>query len=230
MPAITDTRPLPPIAVHWVRNNVLAAIISGVGSLLFYGLRDGTGAADADVGFGVIVTVYAAWIGLAIFVGAVNGVLSGAVLQRILPSLPARTWIALQVLIAVVIAIMTGMSLIGPPSRPAAPQDVSMLATLLGGLILGAVFGAAIGALEALVLRRAAFGTGSWITCSSIAYAVALSFFAGSAKLLEVGSNFAGEFASQVLYVVASVLASLVMLPALRRLRSPMSAAPQYFS
>jgi hypothetical protein len=230
MPAITDTRSLPPIAVHWVRNNVLAAIISGVGSLLFYGLRDAIGAVDADVGLGVIVTVYALWIGLAVFVGAVNGVLSGAVLQRILPLLPARTWIALQVLIAVVIAIMTGMSLVGPPKAPAAPQDVPMLATLLGGLILGAIFGVAIGALEALVLRRAAFGTGAWITCSSIAYAVALAFFAASAKLLEVGSNFAGEFASQALYVVASVLAGLIMLPALRRLKTPLSTAPQYFT
>lgn len=230
MPAITDTRSLPPIAVHWVRNNVLAAIISAAGSLLFYGLRDATGAGDADVGFGVIVTVYVAWIGLAVFVGAVNGVLSGAVLQRILPLLPARTWIALQVMIAVVVAIMTGMSLLGPPKAPAAAQDVSMLATLLGGSILGGIFGAAIGALEALVLRRAAFGTGAWITCSIIAYAVALSFFAGSAKLLEVGASFAGEFTSQVLYVVASVLAGLIMLPALRRLKTPLSTAPQYFT
>ena len=230
MPAITDTRSLPPIAVHWVRNNVLAAIISGVGSLLFHGLRDATGAVEADAGFGVIVTVYAAWIGLAVFVGAVNGVLSGAVLQRILPLLPARTWIALQVVIAVLIAIMTGMSLIGPPRAPTATQDVSMLATLLGGLILGAVFGAAIGALEALVLRRAAFGTGTWITCSIIAYAIALAFFAGSAKLLEIGSSFPGEFVSQVLYVVASVMASLIMLPALLRLKTPLSTAPQYFT
>src|SRR5712691_291312 len=230
MPAITDARSLPPIAVHWVRNNVLAAIVSGVGSLLFYGVSDATGAADADAGFGVIVTVYAGWIGLSAFVGAVNGVLSGAVLQRILPSLPARTWIALQVMIAVVIGIAGGMSLIAPPRDPTGTPDVSMLATVLGGLILGAIFGAAIGALEALVLRRAAFGTGTWITCSIIAYAIALTFFASSAKLLEIGSNFAGEFISQALYFLASVMASLVMLPALRRLKTPLSTAPQYFT
>jgi len=230
MPAITDARSLPPIAVHWVRNNVLAAIISGVGSLLFYGLRDATGVVDVDAGFGVIVTIYAAWIGLSVFVGAVNGVLSGAVLQRILPSLPARTWIALQVMIAVVIAIVGGMSVMAPPRDPIGTDDVSVLATLLGGLILGAMFGAAIGALEALVLRRAAFGTGTWITCSMIAYAIALTFLAGSAKLLEVGSNFAGEFISQALYLLAAVMASLVMLPALRRLKTPLSTAPQYFT
>jgi hypothetical protein len=230
MPTITDTRSLPPIAVHWVRNNVLAAIISAAGSLLFYGLRDATGAVDTDAGFGVIVTVYAAWIGLAIFVGAVNGILSGAVLQRIVPLLPARTWIALQVMIAVVIAIVGGMSVMAPPRDPVGTLDVPMLATLLGGLILGAIFGAAIGALEALVLRRAAFGTGTWITCSIIAYAIALTFFAGSAKLFEVGSNFAGEFISQALYFLAAVMASLVMLPALRRLKTPLSTAPQYFT
>src|SRR6266568_4396942 len=136
MPAITDARSLPPIAVHWVRNNVLAAIISGVGSLLFYGLREATGAVDADAGFGVIVIVFSAWIGLSAFVGAVNGVLSGAVLQRILPLLPARTWIALQVVIGVVIGIVGGMSLMAPPRDPTGTPDVSMLATLLGGLIL----------------------------------------------------------------------------------------------
>jgi hypothetical protein len=85
MPVAATARPLPPIAVHWVKNNILAAVISGAGSLVFYALWKGTGAANADVGFAVIVMVYVAWIALAAFSGAVNGVLVGAVLQRILP-------------------------------------------------------------------------------------------------------------------------------------------------
>jgi hypothetical protein len=230
MPVTAAARPLPPIAVHWVKNNILAALISGGGSLVFYGVWKGTGAADADVGFAVIVVVYVAWVALAAFSGAVNGILVGAVLQRILPLLPARTWIALQVGIGVVIGIATGMSLMAPPRDPTSTPDASMLATLMGGLILGAILGAGIGALEALVLRKAALGTGTWITYSTISYAVALAFFAGSSKVFEVGSNFGGEFTSQVLFLMAAVIAALVMLPALRQLRSLLSAAPQYFT
>ena len=80
------------------------------------------------------------------------------------------------------------------------------------------------------MLRKAALGTGTWIAYSTISYAVALSFFSGSVRVFEVGSNFGGEFTSQVLFLMAAVIAALVMLPALRQLRSLLSTAPQYFT
>ena len=230
MPAITDTRSLPPIAVHWVKNNVLAAIISGVGSLLFYGLRDATGAVDADVGFGVIVTVYVAWIGLAVFVGAVNGVL-------------VRCGSAADTSLA------AGADLDRDAGRDRGrdrnhDRNVSHRTAEGSGRCARRVdAGNAAGRIDpgGNIRRRDRCPGGARAAPGRVRdryldhvlhhrYAVALSFFAGSAKLLEIGSNFAGEFASQVLYVVASVMAALVMLPALRRLKTPLSTAPQYFT
>jgi hypothetical protein len=53
---------------------------------------------------------------------------------------------------------------------------------------------------------------------------------AGSGKLWETGGGFAGELANQAVAFVAYVIVSVVMLPALRRLRDPLSTAGQHFN
>jgi len=230
MPVIAAARSLPPIAVHWVKNNILAAIVSGVVTFSIYGIRSATGTADADPGLVTMLILHVVAIGLWAFVGAATGVLTGAVLQRILPLLPTRTWIALQVLLAVISGLGGEMLSRMAPLDPSRTHDVSVLATLLVGLILGALLGAAIGGLETLVLRKAAFGTGAWITCSAVAYGFAMLLIAGSESLWTIGGELAGQVATQVVTLLAAVIASLIMLPALRRLKTPLSAAPQNFT
>ena len=220
-------RSMPPIALHWVKNNALAAIVSGAVSLSIHFVRYATGAADADAGPSATLILYAVAIVLWAFFGAANGVLTGAVLQRVLPLLPTRTWIALQVVISVVMGV--GITLVtSSPRGPTGADDVPMLAKLLAISFVGALLGAALGSLEALVLRKVASGTGTWVICSAVAYGLAMLLSAGSESLIR--GELPGQLVELVLTLLAAVMAALIMLPALRRLKTPLSTAPQYFT
>jgi hypothetical protein len=231
MPATADARVLPPIAVHWVKNNIVAAVISAAASLCIYGVRQATGAADADAGLAAIVFFYAAATALWAFSGSADGLLTGAVLQRVVPLLPAKAWIGLNAAMTVVVGVGNELAFLVASGDTKTAEDGSIGEVLVVGLIVGAAIGAAVGGLQALVLRKAALGTGAWIVCSGAAFAIVLCLFAVAGRLWDTGGGFAGEFANQVIAVVANVIMALVMLPALRRLRSPvLSMAGRYFS
>lgn len=228
MPVIADARATPSIAVQWIKNNILAAIISGVATLCVSGTRYATGAAEGDAGLGGLAILYATAAMLWAFSGSADGLLSGAVLQRIVPLLPARTWIGLHALMAVAIGVGSEWLVSGGAKST---DDASLGEVLAAGLVSGAFFGAVIGGLQALVLRRVALGTGAWIAWSSGAFAIAMAFFAGSTRVLDAGGGLAGELVGQVIGFLTAVIIALVMLPALQRLRDPMlSRAGEYFS
>ena len=87
------------------------------------------------------------------------------------------------------------------------------------------------GGFEALVLRRAASGTASWIAWSAIAFAVGWSLLLAGTRMWEIGSDLPGQLANEALSVVTTVIMTLLMLPALRRLKSPtLSRAAQHFT
>ena len=92
------------------------------------------------------------------------------------------------------------------------------------------MLGAAIGGLQALVLRKAALGTSAWVAWSVVAFVVAVLLVASSGKLWETGGGFAGELATQAVALLGYAIVSVVMLPALRRLRDPLSTAGQHFT
>jgi hypothetical protein len=231
MPATADARATPSVAVHWVKNNILAAVISAAVSLCMYGVRHATGSADADAGFGAIVILNATGTILWALSGSADGLFTGAVLQRVVPLLPVRTWIGLHASIAVVVGMGSELGFMVSSGDTKGTDDVSMGEMLLVGFILGAVIGAVVGGLQALVLRKVAFGTGTWMAWSTAAFAIAVSFFAGNASLWETGGGLAGELANQAVAFLAAVIISLVMLPALQRLRDPMlSKAGSYFT
>ena len=231
MPATADARAMPPIPAHWVKNNILAAVISSAVSLCIHGMRHATGVADADAGLGAIVLLYAIATILWALSGSTDGLLTGAVLQRVIPSLPARTWIGLHVSIAVVVGVGSELAFTGSPGDSKGMDDASMGEVLLAGLMLGAVIGALVGGLQALVLRQAALGTEAWMAWSTAAFAIAMAFVSGGASLLGRGDGLAGELANQALVFLAAVIISVVMLPALGRLRDRMlSTAGQHFT
>jgi hypothetical protein len=231
MSATADPRATSSIAVHWIKNNILAALLSSVVSLLLYGLRQATGAAGADADLAATAVMYVAAIGLWAFYGAASGVLTGAVLQRIVPLLPVWTWIALHVAGAVIIGVVNEMTQPNSVRDTTPANDETMLATLLLGAIAGAILGAVSGGFEALVLRRAASGTSSWIAWSAIAFAVGWSLLLACTRMWEIGSDLPGQLANEALSVVTTVIMTLLMLPALRRLKSPtLSRAAQHFT
>jgi hypothetical protein len=110
MPAVAETRVLPSIAVHWVRNTILAALVSAAVSLCIYGVTLVTGRADSASGLGAFVVLHACAVVLWAFAGAAGGFLTGAVLRRIVPSLPASTWIVLHAVLAVLGGLGSEMS------------------------------------------------------------------------------------------------------------------------
>jgi hypothetical protein len=221
---------MPSIAVAWVKNNTLAAVISAIASLAIYGARHATGIADAEAGYlAAIVILFAVATILSALAGAAYGVLTGAVLQRIAPLLPVKPWIAVNAGMAVVAAVLSEISLILLPGTPAG-DDASLEEILVAGLVVGGILGVAIGALQAQVLRQAALGASAWVAWSVVAFIVAVLLVAGSGKLWETGGGFAGELANQAVAFVAYVIISVVMLPALRRLRDPLSTAGAHFT
>jgi hypothetical protein len=231
MPASADTRAMPPIAVHWVKNNILSAVISAVVSLCIYGLRQATGAADADAGVGAIIFLYAAAAALWAFSGSAEGLLTGAVLQRVVPLLPAMTWIGLNAAMTVVVGVGNELAFVVASGDARAADDGSIGELLVVGLIAGAAIGAVVGGLQALVLRKAALGTGAWIACASAAFAIVLCVFTIVGRLWDTGGGLAGELANEAVSLLAAAITALVMLPALRRLRDPrLSMAGRYFS
>ena len=231
VPAPTDAYAMPPIAVHWVKNNVVAAVISAVASLCIYGMRQATGGADADAGLPATVILYATAIALWAFSGSVDGLLTGAVLQRVVPLLPARIWIGLDAAMTVAVGVGNELAFLTASGDSRIADNGSMGEVLMAGLVAGAAMGAVIGGLQALVLRKAALGTGTWIACTSAAFAIVLCVFAIAGRLWDTGGGLAGELANQAVAVLSSAIIALVTLPALRRLRSPLlSRAGQHFS
>jgi hypothetical protein len=231
MPATVDAHAMPSIPVHWVKNCILAAVISSAVSLCIHGVRLATGAADADAGLGAVVFLYAIATILWAFSGSADGLLTGAVLQRVLPSLPARIWIGLHASIAVVVGVASELAFMSSPGDTKGTDDASMGEMLLVGFILGAVIGAVVGGLQALVLRKAAFDTQAWIAWSTVAFGIAMSFVSGSASLWGRGGGLADELVNQALVFLAAVIIALVMLPALGRLRDPLlSRAGRHFT
>jgi hypothetical protein len=230
MTATIDTPPAPSIAAAWVKNNVLAAAVSVVASLVVYGVRHGSGVADGSAGFAAVTILFAVTIVLSAFAGIAYGVLTGAVLQRIVPMLPVKSWIALNAGMAVVAAVLSEILLMLLPGAPS-DDDASLGETLVVGLIMGGILGAAIGGLQAVVLRKAALGVSAWVAWSAVGFAMALLLVAAGGKVWETGGGFTGELATQTVAFLAYVIISVVMLPALRRLRDPLlSAAGPHFS
>ena len=83
---------MPSIAVHWIRNSVVAALIFRGAELAMYGVSRAVGAEEES---DAAALLFLADIGSWVLAGIAYGVLTGAVLQRIVPHLPARVWIAL---------------------------------------------------------------------------------------------------------------------------------------
>lgn len=231
MLATADTSARPSIAAAWVKNNALAAAIAGIAALAIYGVRQATGVADAEGGsLAALALLFGVAIVLSAFTGIAYGVLTGAVLQRILPMLPVEAWIAMNTAMAVVGGVLSEIGLLSSAGTPAS-DDVSIVGMLLVGGILGAVVGGTIGGLQAVVLRKVALGTLAWVTWSAIAFIVAMLLVVITSKLWETGGGFAGELVNQVVAFLGYVIGSVVMLPALRRLRDPLlSAAGPHFS
>jgi len=215
-----------PIAVHWIKNNAVAALIFCVASVAIDVVSYAVIKLDADSASYEIV--YIAMIVFPALAGIAYGILTGAVLQRIIPRLPARMWIALQAVLAVVVGKASFAGSAGAVGDYRAPEGMF----LLTGAILGAMAGAMLGVAEALVLRRAASGIVAWIGWSTGGTAIMMTLFFGGLRLWDTEPDFfMADLIRQALSFLGFMVAAVLMLPALRRLRDPvLEKAPDRFT
>ena len=206
------------MSVDWIRANAVAALVSFILGVATFGLRQMLGLPDPEAGalaraLQSVAEVFAAIAGFAVY-----GVRTGTVLRRKLPSFPPLTWQALHILMGLGVGVVVALLELEADSAPRenlAPS--SILSIAVGGTMLGAFMGAGAGALQALVLRKAAREVGDWIRWSALAgttlgaYALALGI--GSDQPLR------DEVLIQLLGFAIAIAAGIVMLPALLRLR-----------
>ncbi len=199
---------------NWIRNSALIGVVHVAAVVLLYFVR-AVLPSDSDE-LGLIAAGYLLVIAIGLLAGAAEGVLSGAVLQRIVRALPVRAWIALHAAVNAVIFAITGP--FSPSSRDVAADAAPISAVVLASVVLGGIVGALVGTFEALVLRNVAFGLPQWIAYSALAAGVAYGAIAVLGLGWDVGGP-GGALTQLILDPVLTVLQALILLPALWQLR-----------
>jgi hypothetical protein len=205
------------MSVDWIRANAVAALVSFILGVATFGLRQMLGLPDPEAGAFAralqgMAEVFAAIAGFAVY-----GMRTGTVLRRKLPSFPPLTWQALHILMGLGVGIVVALLELEADSAPRENLTSSIFSMAVGGMMLGAFMGAGAGALQALVLRKAAREVGDWIRWSALAGTT----LGGYALALGIGSDqpLRDEVLIQLLGFAIAIAAGIVMLPALLRLR-----------
>jgi hypothetical protein len=216
-----ETRPS--VNQNWIKANTVAAAVYAVFGILTF-------ASDKLLAINDPTTAMT-FRGIAAAIALVSTIvpiiayamLTGAVIGEKLPAFSKRGWITMHGPIGAILGIGLAAFVLFRTASNNAPVPTPSLPELMIGLgiavVVTAMFGALMGGLQALVLRKAATGTGSWIVLSAVATSlmiVALGLVAYG--LGQNSSGFAGTLAMQGAMVVAMIGAAVIMLPALNRL------------
>jgi hypothetical protein len=145
--------------------------------------------------------------------------LTGQVLRTNIPAFPQRAWTRLHLGIGLVIGFLGGLAMMN--HTDVETMDRSEVAAVFAFmLVLGAIAGVVFGGLQALVLRRAAQGMGIWIGLWVLAAALVFPV-AGCVEMLFPGPRaLKHEFITAGMTVIVGIISSVIMLPAVRRLRA----------
>jgi hypothetical protein len=199
------------LARLWIDASVLSAAVQTAGSILIVILSRMLPVADPDSrALVAIVFVVMAAVVTAI-AAAMVGFVTGHVLSRKLPRFPIRSWIAINALFGFAYGLIMWMA-------PRAPEANQWTIELIGWTLAYAVITNALeGSVQALVLRKAAHGVELWIGSCALAGACWLLVIP-----LEVYGPETGlptELISTATIFLQVLLAGLILLPALLRLR-----------
>lgn len=215
-------RPLSEIDRRWIVANVMAAAAIAAAGLLDYLAREWLKAGGAETPLTVTAIHTAISTVLCATSSMIYAWFTGAVLRVMAPALQLRQWMALHLAAGAVVGIGAALTYTAPTGEPDEWSEAAFpYWMLLASLFVAAcaLVGAVFGALQVLVLRRAAEGTRSWIIISALAAAVMGLVMIPSFVFNSTDGTFAREFAAESVIFVGAVAASFVMLLALRRLR-----------
>mgnify|MGYP001408550548 CR=1 FL=1 len=214
-----DSDERPSIGSQWIKANAIGAVVNiAVAFVAFLtgqvlGVSEPGASTVVQVGFVAIATAALAFGLFAL------GYLSGVVLRTKLPAFPMRNWLALYVMLGVIFGLISSVAWLTPEnSQDVGPVDTDIVVGLaVGAAIAGAAISAAVGALQALILRPAAEGLGLWIGCCALAGVFFVLIV--PAVLYGPQSSFAQELMVELITLVVTILAAVILLPAVNRLR-----------
>lgn len=209
----------PSIAAQWVKANTIGGVINVAVTFLAFLLGQALGVSEKgasvvlQTGF-VVVATAALVFGLVVL-----GYLSGVVLRTKLPAFPMRSWLALYVVLGVIFGLVSAFAWLTPDgATDSDPVDGDLVVGLaVGAAIAGTVLAAIVGSLQALILRPAAEGLGRWIACSAVAGALFLLIV--PAVVYGPQSGFGQELTVELGTLVITILAAVILLPAVLGLR-----------
>ena len=209
----------PPIGPQWIKANAIGAVINIaltfvaflIGQVL--GVNEPGASTALQAGFVVVATAALA-LGLLTL-----GYLSGVVLRTKLPAFPMYNWLALYVVLGAIFGLISAFAWLTPESsQDVGPVDADIvMAVAVGAVIAGAAISLAVGSLQALILRPAAQGLGLWIACCALAGTLFVLIV--PAVLYGPQSGFANELMIELVTLVVTILAAVILLPAVNRLR-----------
>jgi hypothetical protein len=209
----------PSFGSQWIKANAIGGAINLAVTFVAFVVGRVLGVSEPGTS-GVLqagfVVVAAAALAFGLFV---LGYLSGVVLRMKLPEFPMRNWVALYVVLGVIFGLISAYAWLSPEM----PQDTDpvdtdiVLGLALGAAIAGIAISAAVGSLQALILRPAAVGLGLWIGCCAMAGV--LFALIVPAVIYGPQSGFAQEFVIELVTLVVTILAAVILLPAVSRLR-----------
>jgi hypothetical protein len=209
----------PTIGSQWIKANAIGAAINVAVTFVAFLIGQVLGVNEKDASHALqLVFVLFATVALG-FGLLVMGYLSGVVLRSKLPAFPMRTWLALYVVFGAVFGSISAFAWLTPdiPTDADSVEAAIVVGLMLGAAIVGVVVSTAVGSLQALILRPAAIGLGRWIACCALAGLLFMLIV--PAVLYGPQSGFAQELVVELVTLVVTILAAVILLPAVERLR-----------
>ncbi|MBX9776437.1 MAG: hypothetical protein K2Y71_18825 [Xanthobacteraceae bacterium] len=207
------------IGSQWIKANAIGAVINVALTFVAFLIGQALGVNEKGAS-GALQTVFVLFATGALSAGLlVLGYLSGVVLRSKLPAFPMRTWLALYVVFGAVFGSVSAFAWLTPeiPTDPGPVETAVVLGLMFGAAIAGVVISTAVGSLQALILRPAASGLGRWIGCCALAGL--LFALIVPAVIYGPQSGFAQELTVELVTLVVTILAAVILLPAVERLK-----------
>lgn len=228
MSTTTMTLPTVPLSRaltrQWILAYVGAAAVGAVSVFAATQLTTAFGLKAADAGWvsrtGAVVLFAAAQL----VYGLAYAHLRGDVLRQMLPNMPMRAWYAVIGGLMAVAGAVAGVSAddVANGLTAAPVSSDKLLVAMIGMSVVGLVFGAALGTAEALLVRKAASGTGWWVAISALAHGIGVPvmLLGASISLLQPSPGGFGLLLSGIsAQVLMQATIGAVMLAALIGLR-----------
>ena len=209
----------PGIASQWIKANAIGAAINIAVTFVAFLIGQALGVNEKGTS-AALQTIYVLFATVALGFGLlVLGYLSGVVLRTKLPAFPMRNWLALYAVFGAVFGSLSAYAWLTPeiPTDPEPVETAVVLGLMLGAAIVGVVISAVVGSLQALILRPAAVGLGRWIACCALAGLLFMLIV--PAVIYGPQSGFAQELVVELVTLVVTILAAVVLLPAVLRLQ-----------